>query len=68
MDLAVSAMYIRRQFINATIKENVLEMVQNIRNEQYNILLASDWIDNKTRLPMFFKIAITSFCYIYFII
>ncbi|XP_065211952.1 neprilysin-2-like [Planococcus citri] len=49
LDAALSAMYIRRHFKNGTVKENILEMVQTIRKEQYNILSASDWIDNETR-------------------
>lgn len=49
LDVALSAMYIRRYFTNGTVKENILEMVQTIRNEQYNILSVSDWIDNETK-------------------
>lgn len=46
--LPVGALYVKR-FFKPEAKKNVLEMVDNLREEMYRILQTVDWMDNNTR-------------------
>ena len=47
-NLAIQSLYVRR-FFNENVEQNVIEMVNGIKEELYKTISSNVWMDDKTR-------------------